>query len=59
MTVTSIVVKIVNVAMLAVLLLSAQQTRFGRKDVTTLITFAKSLAQVVTFVNTIVEILEV
>ena len=56
---SSIAGKIVNVAMLGVLLLSAHQTRFGRKDVTTLITFAKSLVQVATFVNTIVEILEV
>ena len=59
MTGSSIAGKIVNVAMLGVPLLSAQQTRFGRKDVTTLITFAKYLAQMATFVNTIVEILEV
>ena len=51
--------RIVNVAMLGVLLLSVQQTPFGNKDVTTLITFSKSLAQVATFVNTIVDILEV
>ena len=56
---SSIAGKIVNVAMLGVLLLSAHQTQFWRQGVMTLITFAKSLAQVVTFVNTIVEILEV
>ena len=59
MTGSSIAGKIVNVAMLGVLLLSAHQTQIGRQGVMTLITFAKYLAQVATFVNTIVEILEV
>ena len=59
MTGSHIAGRIVNVAMLGVLLLSVQQTPFGNKDVTTLITFSKSLAQVATFVNTIVDILEV